>query len=153
MKTLDEVIAMLEAYPVTPSSLDFDVTIVRVSDIDDVLHYLKEYRERKEMLRYWGEKAISEQQNVVDAYMLYKIASEKRKKENPLLAWDELKTMEGKPVWIEAKSISVGVSPYWKDWYIIKSFTDDEYMLCNDGYEWGKETQGSMWQAYQKERE
>lgn len=74
-------------------------------------------------------------------------------KQNDPLTWDELRTMEGKPVWVEAESISVGVSPYWKDWYIIKSFSDDEFMYCNDGYEWAKETQGRMWQAYRKERE
>ena len=78
---------------------------------------------------------------------------DKCQEENSPLTWDELKQMEGRPVWIESESVSVGVSPYWKDWYIIKSFSNDEFMYCNDGYEWAKETQGRLWQAYRKERE
>ena len=71
---------------------------------------------------------------------------------NEPLEWTELKSMIGKPVWIVSESISVGVSPYWKDWYIIKSFSDDEYMYCNDNYAWAKETKGRMWQAFRRER-
>ena len=51
MKTLDEVIAELEDEGV----------------FADALHYLREYRDRKETLRNWTEKAISEQQNLSDA--------------------------------------------------------------------------------------
>ena len=72
---------------------------------------------------------------------------------NEPLTWDELKGMEGKPVWIDAESLPVGVSPYWKDWYIIKSFSNDEFMYCNDSFELAKEMQGRLWQAYLKERE
>lgn len=40
--------------------------------IRDVLIYLQEYRDNKECLRYWTEKAISEQQNIIDGYMIQK---------------------------------------------------------------------------------
>ena len=99
--------------------------------VPDALHYLKEYRK----LEMAYVKVLSDIED------------------NPPLTWDELKTMEGKPVWIDAESLSVGVSPYWKDCYIIKSFSNDEFMYCNDGFEWAKEMQGRMWQAYRKERE
>ena len=158
MKTLDEVITAYEICIVDndgtckgcPYSDENGEPICIGDDKEDGLHYLKEYKERKEALRYWNEKAISEQQNIADAYMFYKTEKEK---DNPPLTWDELKQMEGKPVWVEAESLSVGVSPYWKDWYIIKSFSDDEFMRCNDWYEWAKEMQGRLWQAYRKERE
>jgi len=101
------------------------------------LHYLKEYRDRAKELD--------------DLRIMYANAIEQQE-DNPPLTWDELKQMEGKPVWIESESISVGVSPYWNDWYIIKSFSNDEFMYCNDGFEWAKEMQGRLWQAYGKER-
>ena len=44
MKTLDEVISQLESYPISPSTLPMSVMIVPTDDIDDALHYLKEYR-------------------------------------------------------------------------------------------------------------
>lgn len=127
MKTLDEVIKAFEyTYENDPVAWTYGV---------DVLHYLKEYQ------GYLIGKEISEAFD--EAYTeMY----------NPPLTWNELRQMEGKPVWVEAESLSVGVSPYWKDWYIIKSFSNDEFMYCNDGFEWAKEMQGRLWQAYRKER-
>ena len=104
---------------------------------EDALHYLEEYQ------RYQNTPSRNGHMALVDYF--------EESQKNPPLTWDELRTMEGKPVWIESESISVGVSPYWKDWYIVKSFTDDEFMYCNDGYEWNKEMQGRIWQAYRKE--
>ena len=99
----------------------------------DIIKYLEAYKDDKDDLTalraYWAEQQA-----------------------NSALTWEELQKMTGKPIWIEAESVCFGVSPYWKDWYIIKSFSDDDFMYCNDGYEWSKETQGRMWQAYRKER-
>lgn len=136
MKTLDEVIKALEDANDGRVACNGD-TECGYRDIGiDALHYLKEYQ------GYLIGKEISEAFD--EAYTeMY----------NPPLTWDELKQMEGKPVWVEAESLSVGVSPYWKDWYIIKSFSNDEFMYCNDGFEWAKEMQGRLWQAYRKERE
>ena len=50
MMPLDEVIKALESYPISPSTLPMSVMIVPTDDIDDALHYLREYREMKEHL-------------------------------------------------------------------------------------------------------
>ena len=133
MKTLDEVIESIT----TQSGLEIrnvrkperDRFWVDRDTYNDALHYLKEYRKLDSL------DAVAFPED-----------------DNPPLSWDELKAMEGKPVWIEAESLSVGVSPYWKNWHIIKSFSNDEFMYCNDGFEWAKEMQGRLWQAYRKER-
>ena len=103
----------------------------------DIIHYLKAYKRV---------------QNKIEKIALGNIEDTLDKIDNPALTWDELRTMEGEPIWIDAESLSVGVSPYWKDWYIIKSFSNDDFMYCNDGFEWAKEMQGRLWQAYRKER-
>lgn len=75
---------------------------------------------------------------------------------NEPLSWDELQDMVGKPVWIEAESLSVGVCPYWKDWYIIQDFEEcplDDYMLTTPFIQWWKSEIGTVWNAYRKERE
>ena len=141
MKTLDEVINALEicGHDESPKCPYFDTEhwcccedhMRGISPLkNDALQWLKGYK---------GHIELDKLRDKCEA-------------ENDPLTWQELKQMEGKPVWVEAESLSVGVSPYWKDWNIIKSFTNDEFMYCNDGYEWAKETQGRMWQAYRKER-
>lgn len=136
MKTLDEVIKAYEVCHASVLSCEgcpYDNGETWRDDdcyVHDALSYLKEYQ----TLQYSYIKAMADIED------------------NPPLSWDELKQMEGKPVWIEAESLSVGVSPYWKNWHIIKSFSNDEFMYCNDGFEWAKEMQGRLWQAYRKER-
>lgn len=73
MKTLDEVINQLECYPISPSTLPMSVAIVEMDDLQDALHYLKEYQE-----------------------MLNNV-------ENDPLVWEELHLLENKPVWVEHK--------------------------------------------------
>ena len=159
MKTLDEVIDAVEN---CDSAIDDCAHCAYFSEDcenlrplrADVLSYLKKYRDNfdarnDQVERY--QKAAKECEEILTDYVALKQYWAEQQANNPL-TWDELRTMEGKPVWIEAESISVGVSPYWKDWYIIKSFSNDEFMHCNDGYVWAKETQGRMWQAYRKER-
>lgn len=148
MKTLDEVIALME------DERRCDVPMYK----DDALYYLKEYRSDKALYeadrKNW-EDDLSQKLRFFDEARNKLIAKYKELEIGTLnepLTWKELQQMEGKPVWVEAESLSIGVSPYWKDWYIIKSFSDDDFMYCNDGYVWAKETQGRMWQAYRKER-
>lgn len=101
----------------------------------------------------YGMKGCQEQL-AAESYYLHKYQKiEEEHAENVPLTWDELKQMLGKPVWIEVKNLSIGTCPYWKDWYIIKSFSNDEFMYCNDGFEWVKEMQGRLWQAYRKEKD
>lgn len=78
------------------------------------------------------------------ADVVVKLAMEKFEKamktvDNPPLTWDELKDMEGKPVWIEGPLITGG--PHWI--IVGPSHLYDGKIV---GY-------GKTWQAYRKERE
>lgn len=136
----------------------------------DALHYLKEYRDRKETLKNWTEKAISEQQNLSDAITFMRAyrddkddltalrAYRKEQNENPPLTWEELKQMEGEPVWVE--HLKDGVV-YKAGWCLIVQVddslpdipcvglvdTDADYR--NFEVEW---MDMGQWQAYRKER-
>lgn len=109
MKSLDEVIIALEVctsgYCSHPKHGDCPYLDER-NDCDtrqrklDALHYLKEYRDRKETLRNWTEKAISEQQNLSDAITFMRAYRDdkddltalraywKEQHENNALTWD-----------------------------------------------------------------
>lgn len=82
----------------------------------DALQYLKWYKELADDLEVYTEW-----------------------KENPPLSWDELKQMEGKPVWIEGPLITEG--PHWI--IVGPSHLYDGKIV---GY-------GKTWQAYRKEKE
>lgn len=153
MKTLDEVIKAFE-WCLNDANDDCDgcpyysnrETDCHVRNVD-ALYYLKEYQGRKEALRHWNEKAISEQQNIADAYMLYKAALEKEKDNLPL-TWDELKSMVGKPVWVEAL--------LYKQWAVI-AYVGDMYIRFEGANLYAPECRIYMgedngWQAYRKER-
>ena len=153
MKTLDEVIRANECCDHgEPDSRCEDCPYNGIGACclereSDALRYLKEYKERKETLRYWSEKAISEQQNFVDAYMFCK--SENEKDNNPL-TWEELESMEGKPVWVEYEG-------YAPDWEIIENvgtlkWADGLFVETNTSI-LHKEDQGKTWQAYRRVRE
>jgi len=123
----------------------------------DALQYLKEYRNVKNALN-------TEREELIEAYCQWKDAKEKLEaqtsqimwvdnhfqfeiSDNPPLTWDELKQMEGKPVWIQE-----GDHGYW---IIIDNFSITSY-----GYHWlnsvegclEKEYMGISWQAYRKEK-
>lgn len=66
---------------------------------------------------------------------------------NDPLTWEELKSMEGKPVWIENK--------FYKKWLIAYQINESDIIFDGNGFY----TQafvidyGKTWQAYRKERE
>lgn len=101
MKTLDEVITELEDEGL----------------FADALYYLKMYRSDMQMYadnqKYWEDELKQKIKDFGDAKERY-IA---RLKEldigtlNEPLTWDELRTMEGKPVWYEHE--------FWKGWIIL----------------------------------
>ena len=69
---------------------------------------------------------------------------------NPL-TWDELKTMEGKPVWVEGMVLKSA-------WYLILEFDVDEDMMFCVGRYYERiplhgDRMGTYWQAYRKERQ
>jgi hypothetical protein len=133
MKTIDEVITALEDEGVFP----------------DALHYLKEYRSDKAM---WE----ADRKGYLDWIEQYKEAREKHQqavielKKNPPLTWEELKTMEGKPVWVELGLLR-------PRWYLIEGFNGDQ-MVGVDALSvrvpfYKDDIYTGGWQAYRKERE
>jgi len=156
MKTLDEVI--FEA-PYTPTPWEVDA-----------LHYLKEYRSDKLQWeadrKLWQEKGLEfeeAKQRLIEAAKGFQKAKAEieeissdyvalkqwwtEQQVNPPLTWDELKTMEGKPVWVEGDRgnmwIIVGSFPRWMP----NAFADSVPHIW-----WKKEYLGKTWQAYRKER-
>ena len=69
--------------------------------------------------------------------------------ENPSLTWDELKSMEGKPVWVVEEGYQT-----WEYWSLVYWMKDDELTLLNENglTTYSKNEQGTVWQAYRKER-
>ena len=134
MKTLDEVIKNLEDARVqVETGTGYWVDYRDNDDLKaDALHYLKEYRLHKE--------DIAAAQDELSAFHCWMKEQEKDKLP---LTFDELKGMEGKPVWICAD--------YGRcSWGIIDDVYDDEIYI--DGEDYDKKDIGAKWQAYRKER-
>ena len=162
MKTLDEVITANECCDHgEPDSRCEDCPYNGIGACcaereSDALHYLKEYRSDKAM---WE----ADRKGYLDWIEQYKEAREKHQqavielKKNPPLTWEELKQMEGKPVWIEGDHGCI-----WgqKAWSLIRLDPEnDDIVICintDNGvhYEFaiGQEDYGTDWQAYRKER-
>ena len=117
MKTLGEVIEKIEEFWVCPCVDEANEYCDLMEVREDVLHHLKEYRG---LLKMWNDKLDKEQ-------------------ENQPLTWDELCTMEGKPVWVE-ESADKGL--WWTYWVI---WQDENAVLPEKPY-------GTTWRAYRKER-
>ena len=162
MKTLDEVIMELKTiYDRYEAEGCFYCSFQRecvgsYCYLYDALHYLKEYRsdqiqweaDREDWRDKW-ESYIEARERHLDAV--------KELKRNDLLTWDELRTMEGKPVLVE------WISGTWKGlhkWILIRRIEDlimeftalDVARVSYDG-NLQKYCLGKTWQAYRKERE
>ena len=125
---------------------------------NDALRHLKEYQ--KVDSHYWSEKAISELNNIADAIFSQTYREDKNEltalrafwkeqHENAPLTWDELKTMEGKPVWVEAL--------LYKQWAVI-GYVGENHIRFEGVNLYAPESRTYMgaengWQAYRKERE
>ena len=151
MKTLDEVIKTLELCSTEDNPCDkcpyteFDKNGVWACSLcgdfaEDALHYLKIFRTKRDELR-----------DLIEDYR------REFKTDNPPLIWDELKTMEGKPVWVE------WISGTWKGLrkWVISHGCDDLMMVFTaldvagvsyDGH-LRKMNLDKTWQAYRKERD
>ena len=170
MMTLDEVIKALEVCQNgtckdCPSAVMLSPNDYRCSEehIDDALYYLKMYRSDMQMYaenqKHWEDELMQKIKDFGDA----KERFVKRLKEldigtlNEPLAWDELKSMVGKPVWVEVLD-DTGDHYKWRgdSWYIVKDFTQGYYgWYCHlepNWRTWTEQTYGDLWQAYQKER-
>ena len=135
MKTLDEVIKGFECCENTdcgncPYKILFNddshVPCDQFSKDEDALYYLKEYREKQYELSA-----------MFDEYQA-KVAEDP----NEPLDWEELKQMEGKPVWVEP----------CKEWMLITEIETEPHiwLLSLDGMDYDMSLH--EWQAYRKER-
>lgn len=137
MNTLDEVIKVFETGMLF-SDKPFDEAFREFNS--DALHYLKEYKNTDEKYK----KAIAHVTEVVDYYE--KMVADYQAVNNPPLTWDELKSMVGKPVWVNCAA---------KRWIVIADFRENgngaEYFEATDGGLFSAKTQSDLWQAYRKE--
>ena len=129
MKTLDEVIEELQYWDTCNEYPEcfYDDEVTR-----DTLNYLKEYKRV---------------QNKIEKIALGNIEDTLDKLDNKPLTWDELKTMEGKPVWVETESIN--------GWVIVE--IRDSFMKGREYIKFGllelsNKDLGKTWQVYKKER-
>ena len=121
----------------------------------DVLHYLKEYRVvtdicyKHGIASVWGQVLPDPDKTDWDKKMNFDDAYD-----NDPLSWDELRTMEGKPVWVESSD-----SLNRRRWMFVGEwFDDDEMRLFDMGYDYPDYVskngyESGTWQAYRKERE
>lgn len=66
---------------------------------------------------------------------------------NVALSWDELRAMEGKPVWIE--------NMFYKKWLIAYQVNESNIIFDGNGFYYTQAfviDYGKSWQAYRKER-
>lgn len=160
----------------------------KLSRNDDALHYLKEYKIKRERIMAKAqdcedtEKRLQEEiaryqeavRNCEQAENKYRKAEqdalkalddwasrpvEENKKlvltvDNPPLTWDELRTMEGKPVWMEDDT----GTKFYRGWAIVLDFevANGNYLHyeCDDYSETCVDVEdiGKTWNAYRKER-
>lgn len=146
MKTLDEVIKGFECcqnvecnecpYKILIND-DTHVPCDQLEKDEDALHYLKEYKANRE------DPDGDHQQLKKARNLLWEFY------QNDPLTWDELKTMEGKPVWVEQHHGDT------KGWLLILRKCDD-VVTCTtkhgNSFYLYKANYGEKWQAYRKER-
>ena len=133
MKTLDEVIeALVEAGEINLGCINCAYADSCGDDslYDDALHYLKEYRKLDSL------EAVAFPEDG-----------------NPPLTWDELREMEGKPVWVEWTKTE---ESYWC--FVGEWFDDDEMRIYHIGRDYADYIHKTIYtpdivQAFRKERE
>lgn len=138
MKTLDEVITGMTELILSGKTADVKSTV------RDALHYLKEYKDDKDEL---DSTRLAYLDILTDYVALKQYWAEQQ--ENPPISWDELKAMEGKPVWIETKR-------YGSRWYLVEDTSYEEMIvftgLYGESAPYFQEDLGKTWQAYRKEK-
>lgn len=159
MKTLDEVIERFED-DLHATEADSQLIMLFDRDVADALHYLKEYRSKQDTiaeqlteLEQKNDHVCELAKTVCEEYdrLCNRLAEEYS---NDALSWDELKQMEGKPVWVEEKYRKGDLKS--SGWWLIDYWNDDQICLRDQGgnpwfiYQAGM---GWAWNAYRKERE
>lgn len=139
MKTLDEVIEQFEKQMEKGQAKI--LCVGTLDSIPDALHYLEHLKDYYEISANGGlltpEPLSAEIGSGVEI---------KWHEPNPPLDWDELRQMEGKPVWLE-----------WTgepSWGFVDYFTED-FIFFDVPHSYLKfeiKLKGQTWQAYRKER-
>lgn len=86
-----------------------------------------------------------------DALYYMQDRSDECQEANSPLTWDELKQMEGKPVWVEETSFK----QEWYNgyWLIVSQIDDEDEKIVFSPWEMqSKKYMGKTWKAYRKER-
>ena len=174
METLDEVIKNLE-----DGTEHLSAMLISRETWSDTLHYLQEYKAKMKVLEYKSKRydemceTIQKQgqehedrcqaeiaryqeavRNCEEAENKYRqLAQNLGEVGNDPLTWEQLKQMEGKPVWVEEKYRNGDLKSY--SWWLIDYWNDDQICLRDQGgnpwfiYQAGM---GWAWKAYRKER-
>lgn len=133
MKTLDEVIRSLETVDNTWHNARH---FMNYEDFRDGLHYLRQYQKDKQIY----------------SYDIARRNLEVAERNDPL-SWDELKQMEGKPVFVEERYRNGDLKS--SGWWLIDFWNDDQICLRDQGgNSWNehRSNYGRDWQAYRKEK-
>lgn len=116
----------------------------------DALFYMKALRDAKDTLEREKERYQEAVKNCEKAENKYYMLCELNRQPNDPLTWDELKTTEGKPVWVEQCNGDT------KGWLLILR-TNYDVINCTtkhgNSFYLYKSSYGEKWQAYRKERE
>ena len=168
MNTLDKVIKATQNIQTTfkEGCLNCNFYVVCKQDcyFEDLLHYLNDYKKKDkkyesalERLEESRKRYLSEYQKIEDEYDELKDWWAEEHAENVPLTWQELKQMEGKPVWVEVyEPIDEKTGWHTASWKLIE-FINDEYfdVRDSDGEQecfYKSENDCYCWQAYRKER-
>ena len=147
METLDE---LIEIESDTTDGFD------EMSIEKQMLHYLKMYRSDQIQWEADRENWRDKWESYIEARERHLDAMKELKRNDPL-TWDELKQMEGKPIWVEY-NFQIGDKEFRdksKRWCIIGEFKpwhDTEIIITENGFVLSKNEQIKCWQAYGKER-
>lgn len=151
MKTLDEVIKNFEICRKARLNLiSCEGCTYAIGDNDfcidcneiDVLEWLKGYQKHIELDKLRDKYGVTSQITCPKCHSEFVILPDAN---NPL-TWDELKSMEGKPVWVEADYFEKG-------WFLVDASLVDIWVTGYDcaEHQLREENIGVSWQAYRKE--